>query len=103
MEPLLLSVGSALTRTSADCQGDGVWGQRLLDFFFLGPNLWHMEVPRPGVELELQLPAYTTATATPDQNHVFDLHDSSRQCWIFNPLSEARGQTCVLMDTSWVH
>ena len=25
-----------------------------------------MEVPRLGVELELQLPAYTTATATPD-------------------------------------
>ena len=30
---------------------------------FLGPNLWHMEVPRPGVESELQLLAYTTATA----------------------------------------
>ena len=28
----------------------------------LGPHPWHMEVPRPGVELELQLPAYTTAT-----------------------------------------
>ena len=26
---------------------------------FLGPPLWHMEVPRQGVELELQLPAYT--------------------------------------------
>ena len=37
-----------------------------LFFVFLGPHLWHMEVPRPGVELELQLPAYTTATAMPD-------------------------------------
>ena len=30
-------------------------------FVFLGPHPWHMEVPRLGVELELQLPAYTTA------------------------------------------
>ena len=33
-------------------------------FYFLGPHLWHMEVPRLGIELELQLPAY--ATAMPD-------------------------------------
>ena len=33
-------------------------------FFFLGPHLQHMEVSRLGVESELQLPAYTTATAT---------------------------------------
>ena len=32
-----------------------------------------MEVPRLGTELELQLPAYTTATATPDPSHVCDL------------------------------
>ena len=32
-------------------------------FPFLGPLLWHMEVPRLGIESELQLPAYTTATA----------------------------------------
>ena len=30
---------------------------------FLGSRLQHMEVPRLGVELELQLSAYTTATA----------------------------------------
>ena len=35
-------------------------------FFFLGPYLLHMEVARLGVKSELQLPAYTTATATPD-------------------------------------
>ena len=33
---------------------------------FLGPNLRHMEVPRLGVKSELQLPAYTTATAILD-------------------------------------
>jgi len=60
-----------------------------------------MEVPRLGVEWELQLPAYTTVTAMPDLSHVYDLHHSSRQDWILNPLSEARDQTLILMDTSF--
>ena len=34
---------------------------------FLGPHPEHMEVPRPGVEQELWLLAYTTATAMPDR------------------------------------
>ena len=34
--------------------------------FFLWPHLLHMEVPRLGVELELQLLVYATATAMPD-------------------------------------
>ena len=63
-------------------------------FVFLGSHLWHMEIPRPGVELELQLPAYATAiataTATPDLSCVCNVHSSSRQCQILNPLSEAR-------------
>ena len=50
--------------------------------FFLGPYPWHMEVPRLGVELELQLPTYSTATATQDSSHICDLHHRSRQCWI---------------------
>ena len=32
--------------------------------FFFWPHQWHMEVPRLGVKSELQLPAYTTVTAT---------------------------------------
>ena len=52
-----------------------------------------MEVPGLGVESELQLLAYTTATATPDPSRIFDLHQSSWQCWILNPLSEARDRT----------
>ena len=32
-------------------------------FCFLGPHPWNMEVPKLGVELELQLLAYTTASA----------------------------------------
>ena len=33
---------------------------------FLGPHLRHKEIPRVGVKLELQLLAYTTATAMRD-------------------------------------
>ena len=61
-----------------------------------------MEVPRLGVELELQLPAYATATAMEELSHVWDLHCSSWQRWILNPLSEARNQTCILMDASQI-
>ena len=32
-----------------------------------------MEVPRLGVESELQLPAYATVTETPDPSHMCDL------------------------------
>jgi len=46
--------------------------------------------------------AYTTATAILDPSCICDLHHSSRQRWILNPLSEARDQTCILMDTSRV-
>ena len=47
-------------------------------FVFLGLYLWHMEVPRLGVELEPQLPAYTIATAMPDLSRVCNLHHSSQ-------------------------
>ena len=59
-------------------------------FVFLGLHLWHMESPRLGVKSELQLPAYTTATATWDLSCVCDLHCSLWQHRVFNPLSEAR-------------
>ena len=62
-----------------------------------------MEVPRLGVKLELWLLAYTTTLATPDPSHIFDLHHRSRQPQILNPLSEAKDQTLVLMETSQIH
>ena len=63
-----------------------------------------MEVPRLGVESELQLLAYATATATTtwDPSCICELHHSSGQRQILNPLSKARGQTCILMDASRV-
>ena len=54
-----------------------------------------MEVPRLGIELELQLPAYDTASAMCDPSLVFDLCHSSWQHGIPNPLIEARDQTRV--------
>ena len=57
-----------------------------------------MEVPRLAVERELQLPVYTTATATRDPSRICDRHLSSQQCQILNPLSEALDQTHILMD-----
>ena len=71
-------------------------------FFFLGLHQWHMEVPRPGVKSQLQLLAYTTATTIPDPSHVCNLHHSSWQCWIPNPLSKARDWACILMDASQI-
>ena len=61
-----------------------------------------MEVPRLGVDSELQLPIYTATTAMQDLNQVFDLHHSSQQCQILNPQSEARGGTLILTDPSWL-
>ena len=39
----------------------------------------------------------------PDPSRVCDLHRSSGQRGILNPLSQARDGTCIFMDTSWVH
>ena len=49
-----------------------------------------MEVPRLGVKSELQLLAYSRATAMLDPSRVCDPHHSSQQRQILNPLSKAR-------------
>ena len=51
-------------------------------------------VPRLEMESELQLPAYTTATAKWDPSHICDLHTA---------LSKARDRTRILTDPSRVH
>ena len=72
-------------------------------FCFLGPHSRHMEVPRLGVESELQPPAYTTATTRPDLSCVWDLHHSWGEHWILHPLTKIRDRTHILVDTSQVH
>ena len=74
-----------------------------LSFVSSGLHLWHMEVPRLGVELELLLLAYPTATAMPDPSCVCDLHHSSWQHRILNPLSRARDRARNRMVPSQIH
>ena len=62
-------------------------------FCFLGPYLPHMEFPRLKVQSELWQLTYVTATETQDPSCFCDLHHSSRQCWVLNPLSKARDRT----------
>ena len=71
-----------------------------LIFFFFRPHL--QKFLELGVDLELQLPAYGTATATPDPSYLCDLCYSLWQLQILNPLREARDWTCILMDASCV-
>ena len=68
-------------------------------FFFFRAKPVAYEAPRLGVFLELQLPAYTTATAMQNPSHFCNLHYSSHQQRILKPLSKAGDQTCNLMDT----
>ena len=59
-----------------------------------------MEIPRLGVESELQPPAYARATATPDLSRICNLHHNSWQRRILHPLSKAGDQTHNLMVLS---
>ena len=73
--------------------------QELLNFFFFCFLLRAVPVAYETSQArELQLPAYSTATATPDQSLICDLHCSSRQHLILNPLKEVRDRT----SSSWI-
>ena len=73
-------------------------------FFFLpfGPHSRNMEVPRLGVEWELQLLSDTTAIAIRALSFIRNLYHSSQQCRTPDPLSEAKDRTHILMDTSQI-
>ena len=86
--PHLRSLGSYIHRRSKSQRNPtDLFFFFFFAFCFLGWHLQHMEVPRPGGNSELQLPAIATATATPD----------------LNPLSKARDRTHILTDPSQVH
>ena len=71
--------------------------------FFFRATVWHMEVPWLGAESELQLPAYATATGMRELGHICNLHHSSRQRQIPDPLNRARDGTHILMNISQAH
>ena len=55
---------------------DAVNSCKLFFFVFLWPHPQYLEVPGLGVESELHLLAYATATGTPDPSHIRDLRRS---------------------------
>ena len=68
---------------------------------FLGPQPRHMEVPVLGVESGCRWSAYIhhNHINTTSKPHLSPTHGSGKH-QILNPLSKARDQTSVLMDTS---
>ena len=72
----------------------GHWS--LFIFLFLGLHLWHVEVPGLGIESELQLQAYSIATAMPDLSCVCNLCSSVWQHQVHNPRSNAKDRSCIL-------
>ena len=67
------------------------WHYYIFSFFvFLGSYPQHVEVPRLGRD---RIGAVATARAMQDPSHSCELHQSSRQRQILNPLSKARDQT----------
>ena len=58
-----------------------------------------MEVPRLEAEFELQLPAYTTATAMPDPSHTATYTTAFGKRQILNPLNKATDRTHILTET----
>jgi len=98
---------------------NGVWSEVLPSFLsfsfflpFLSFLLLFRDAPaaygssRLRVELELQLPAYTTPQPTamwaPSCVRICGLHCSSQQCHILDPMMEARDRTCIHMVPSQI-
>ena len=65
----------------------------LLSFFFRAAPVVY------GGSQARGLIAYTT----PDMSRICNLHCSSQQCQILNPLSKDRDWTCIFMDISQIH
>ena len=68
---------------------------QVLFFVSLRLHPQHIEVPRLRVKSELQLPAYTRATATQGPSLICDLHHSSWLRRILNPRSKAQGSNLL--------
>ena len=67
---------------------------------FQGCTCSTWKFPGQGGQIRATALATATATATQDPSHVCNLHHSLWQHQTPNPLSEARNQTHILMDTS---
>ena len=73
----------------------------LIFFFFLGPHLLYMEVPRLGTTWSCScLPTPQLQQCQIQATSV--IYTSLWQCQILNPLGKAKDQTHILMDASQV-
>ena len=79
---LLLLVGTFCTQLLSP---SGLICSFFLLGFFLGPHPWHVEIPRLGVRSELQLLAYTTATAMPRSESILLYHNGNSQLCSSSP------------------
>ena len=88
-------------------QGLGKWDPEQLSFsffffffffFFLNGHPTVNGGSQDRAQVELKPPAYATATAMWDLSCIRNPHHSSLQCWILNPLNEAKDWTRILMD-----
>ena len=73
-----------------------------LYFCFLRAYRHLIEIPRLGIELELQLSASTTATAMRNPGCLWDLHHNSWPHGILNPQNKTGDWTHILMDISQI-
>ena len=71
-------------------------------FCFLGLHAWHMEIPWLGSNQSYRCWPTPQPLQCWGPSRAFDLHLSSRQRQIPDPLSEARDRTRILMDPSWI-
>ena len=67
-----------------------------------GMQVQHMEVPRLGVESDCSCQPTPQPQATHNSRYICNLHHSSQQCRMLNPLRGARDGIRILMDASWV-
>ena len=73
------------------------------NFFFLFRTLSPVAYGSSQARDQIRATAAGLGQSHSDTRSKPHLHRSLHQCWIPNPLSKARDQTCILMDTSWVH
>ena len=89
-------------KTSSEEGKKRIYCWKIFFFFFLTFFLFRV-IPGTLGSFQSELPplAYATATATPGPSHVCDLHHSSQQCWILNPLTEMSSWILVGFLTHW--
>ena len=99
------------TQTSSPCSdgrllflGLNVFPFLITFFFFFGLFAFYRAAPVAyGDSQARDLIGTVAAGLHHSHSNVCNLHHSSRQCWILNPLSGARDRTRVLMVVSRVH